>query len=209
MFAELASREEDGIELDVLVYRFESAMLGISSAPVGGGIGERHWAFNAQVSSDYDREDTAAHVSELARFLALEGVGVGMLTAAKVHHRERASVDGVDVESTVGLSHPTWAAREDSEPTTRVGTINTVIFVPVRLSDGALVNAIATATEAKSQSLFEAGVPATGTATDAVSVFCPLDGDAERFAGPRSVWGARVARAVHRAVLSRAKSWDA
>ncbi|HEV7958868.1 MAG TPA: adenosylcobinamide amidohydrolase, partial [Acidimicrobiales bacterium] len=154
-------------------------------------------------------EDVTAHVGELARSLALEGTGVGMLTAAKVHRRERASVDGVDVESTVGLSHPTWAASEDTEPTARVGTINTVIFVPVRLSDGAWVNAIATATEAKSQALFEAGVLATGTASDAVSLFCPLDGDVERFAGPRSLWGARLARAVHQAVRSGAKSWDA
>jgi adenosylcobinamide amidohydrolase len=209
MFAVLASRQEDGIELDVLVYRFEIAMLGVSSAIVGGGIGDRHWAFNAQVSSNYDREDITAHVGELAGPLALEGDGVGMLTAAKVRRRERASVDGVDVESTVGLSHPTWAASDDAEPTTRVGTINTVIFVPVRLSDGALVNAIASATEAKSQALFDAGIPATGTASDAVSLFCPLGGDIARFAGPRSLWGARIARATHQAVLSGAKSWAA
>lgn len=209
MFAEPASRREDGVELDVLVYRFETGMLGASSAAVGGGIGERRWAFNAQVSSNYERTDLTAHVGELARSLALDGVGVGMLTAAKVRRRERASVDGVDVESTVGLSHPIWAASDDAGPTTRVGTINTVIFIPVRLSDGALINAIATATEAKSQALFEAGVPATGTASDAVSVFCPLSGDVERFAGPRSLWGARVARATHQAVLYGARRWDA
>jgi adenosylcobinamide amidohydrolase len=208
MFGELASRREGEIDLDVLVYRFETAMLGVSSSLVGGGIGARRWALNAQVSSDYEREDIALHVAELARTFSLEGNGVGMLTAAKVRRREHARVEGVEVESTTGLSHPTWAAGEDAEPTARVGTINTVAFLPVRLSDGALVNAIATATEAKSQALFESGIPATGTASDAVSLFCPLDGDVESFAGPRSLWGARLARAVHQTVLSGARNWD-
>ena len=72
---------------------------------------------------------------------------------------------------------------------------------------GALVNAISTATEAKCQALFEAGIPATGTASDAVSLFCPTMGDVESFAGPRSPWGARIARAVHQTVLSGARAW--
>jgi adenosylcobinamide hydrolase len=207
MFAVLTSRREGNVDLDVLVYRFTNPMLGISSASAGGGVGERHWALNAQVSSNYDREDISDHIRELSRALALEGLGVGMLTAAKVALRTRATVEGVDAEATTGLSHPTWAASEERETTSRVGTINTVIFLPARLSDGALVNAIATATEAKSQALFEAGIPATGTASDAVSIFCPTSGDAELFAGPRSPWGGRVARAVHGAVRAGARAW--
>jgi adenosylcobinamide hydrolase len=207
MFAALASRREDGLDLEVLVYRFERVLLGVSSAVVGGGIGERHWAFNAQVPDNYDRDDVATHVSELARTFALDDSGVGMLTAASVRRSERASVEGVDAEATTGLSHPTWAAERDADSSARVGTINTVIFVPTRLSDGALVNAIATATEAKSQALFDAGFSATGTPSDAVALFCPLGGDIERYGGPRSLWGARIARAVHRAVLTGAHAW--
>jgi adenosylcobinamide amidohydrolase len=130
-----------------------------------------------------------------------------MLTAANVRQRERASVEGVEVEATTGLSHPTWAASTDEESSSRIGTINTAIFVPTRLSDAALINSIATATEAKSQALFEAGVPATGTPSDAVALFCPLDGDVERFGGPRSLWGGRIARAVHDAVVAGARGW--
>ena len=73
MFAELASRREDGLDLEVLVYRFERALLGVSSAVVGGGIGERRWALNAQVRADYDRDDLARHVGELARDLRARG----------------------------------------------------------------------------------------------------------------------------------------
>ena len=81
--------------------------------------------------------------------------------------------------------------------------MNVVAFLPVRLSEAALVNAATTITEAKAQALAERCVPGTGTASDAVCVVCPADGDAERFGGPRSRWGAPLARAVHRAVLER------
>jgi adenosylcobinamide amidohydrolase len=79
--------------------------------------------------------------------------------------------------------------------------------VPVRLSEAALVNAAITATEAKVQALHDAGVPATGTASDATVVHCPTDGAAESYGGPRSTYGARIARATHSAVLAGARSW--
>ncbi len=82
------------------------------------------------------------------------------------------------------------------------GTINIVAIVPERLSPAAMVNAVMSVTEAKAQALWDAGVPATGTASDAVCIVCPDEGDAHRFGGPRSQWGARLARAVHRAVLA-------
>ena len=53
------------------------------------------------------------------------------------------------------------------------------------------------------------GSPGTGTASDAVTVVCPPDGPAEAFAGPRSIWGARLARAVRDAVLAGAVARDA
>jgi adenosylcobinamide hydrolase len=207
MFAELTSRRESNSQLDTLIYRFEHPQRAISSAAVGGGIGLRHWALNAQVSSHYDRVDLLAHAAEIAHALQLDGEGVAMLTAASVRQRSSASQDGVDVEATVGLSHPTWAASESTEQGAIIGTINIVVFVPVPLSDSALVNAVATATEAKTQALLDASILATGTPSDAVAVFCPPGPAAEAFCGPRSVWGSRVARVVHQSVLAGARAW--
>jgi len=206
MFAELASRRENGVELDVLVWRLRHTMLVASTALVGGGVGPRDWAMNAEVTDDYSRTDVDAHVAEMARALGLDGVGVGMLTAASVRRHECSNDEGVDVDVTVGLSHPTWAASDERAANDEAvaGTINVVVFVPVRLDDGALLNAIATATEAKSQALWEASVLATGTPSDAVTILCPIEGASTRFAGPRSSWGARLARAVHGAVLAGA-----
>jgi adenosylcobinamide hydrolase len=117
--------------------------------------------------------------------------------------------EGVEVVATVGLGEPEWAAAPRAEPRVPVriaGTINVVALLPERLSDAAFVNAIATATEAKAQALFELGISGTGTATDAVCIATPADGRAETFGGPRSRWGSRLARAVRDAVRLGAPS---
>jgi adenosylcobinamide amidohydrolase len=81
-----------------------------------------------------------------------------------------------------------------------------IVVLPLPLSDAAFVNAVVTATEAKTQAVLDAGFAATGTATDAICIAAPLGGKGEQFAGPRSPWGARLARAVHAAVLSGARA---
>ena len=200
------SRVEDGAERDLLVWRFSDAMLCASTTIYGGGVGLRQWILNAQVATDYSRVDIEQHMGELATGQELEGPGVGMLTAAVVRRHQYLSDEGAEVEATVGLTHPTWAASDgDATDTTPIGTINIVAYLPIRLDDGAMLNALTTATEAKSQALFEAGVSATGTASDALCVVCPLEGERERFAGPRSLWGARLARAVRDAVRAGAR----
>ena len=109
------------------------------------------------------------------------------------------------VDATVGISHPTWAAGITSTETPAVGgTINLVVQLPVGLDPGAAVNAVITATEAKAQALAARGVPGTGTATDAVTIVWPAEAAAERFAGPRSPWGTRIAQAVYQAVRAGA-----
>ncbi len=195
---ELASYS-DGEQLrPMLVWRFAEPLLAISSAPLGGGIQHIEWVINAGVSSGYARTDPAVHLGELAAGENLHGTGVGMLTAASVESWTWSGTEHVWVATTVGIRSPTWAAAEDgSGGGSSVGTINVIVVLPIHLSEAALVNAVMTATEAKSQALAEAGVPGTGTATDALVVACSTSGPAEQFAGPRSLWGARLARAVH------------
>jgi adenosylcobinamide amidohydrolase len=158
---------------------------------------------NAQVPSSYGRRDPGHHLGKLGVSLGLPARGVGMLTAADVRKVSVSHDSGVEVAVTAGLGHPTWAAGpECRRPVSMVGTINAVVWVPEHLSDGALVNAVTTATEAKSQALWDGKVDGTGTATDAVCVACPDAGPLHAFGGPRSLWGARVARAVHAALTA-------
>jgi adenosylcobinamide hydrolase len=231
---ELRTRAEQGCDIPVLVWRLPRAYRSISSAPLGGGLGTAAWVLNATVPMSYDRLDPDAHLAEIAAGFGLVGPGVGLLTGVDVTDRTGTGDGGVSCWATVGLGAPAWAAAPDghlrrqppagwtppAEPTSpahrddplpggvpRPGTVNCVIVVPARLSDAALVNAVATATEAKAQALWELGLAATGTASDALCVLCPVDGPTEAYAGPRSTWGARIARSVHAAVLSGGRDW--
>ena len=188
--------------LAALAWRLDAPLLSASTAAVGGGIGLREWVVNVQVPSEYGRRDVSAHIAEVAAALGLVGAGVGMLTAAEVGAVATAEDAGVRVEATVGLTRPVWAAAPATECETAVapGTVNMVVFLPVRHSDAALANLLCTVTEAKVQALLEAGVAGTGTASDAVTVLCAVSGSTEPFGGPRSAYGAPVARAVHAAL---------
>jgi adenosylcobinamide hydrolase len=208
MRPQLTERDEDGKPAPVLVWRFDAPVQAISSAALGGGIGARHWVLNASVPMSYDRPDPPAHLAEMATGLGLRGPGVGLMTGVDVADFATAGDTGVQAVATVGLGAPAWAAAPDGDLVRRgPDTINAVVWVPVPLSPAALVNAVATVAEAKAQALGELGVPGTGTATDATCVLCPLDGTAEPYGGPRSRWGARIARAIHAAVLAGGRSW--
>lgn len=200
------TRAEDGRDLPLLHWRFPEPVRMIASGPLGGGVGDRRWVINATVDRAYARMDPDRHLAELADGLGLRGPGAGLLTAVDVDAAQAAADGGVDVVATVGLGHPTWASAPDGDLRHGVGTINVVAWVPAALTDAALVNAAVTVTEAKVQALIGSGIQATGTASDAVVVACPTGGT-EPFGGPRSVWGARLARATHEAVLAGTRAW--
>ncbi|WDZ85731.1 adenosylcobinamide amidohydrolase [Micromonospora cathayae] len=231
----LTSRTEDGHDLPLLHWRATRPLRAVSSGPLGGGIGLRNWVVNATVPMSYRRDDPADHLADLAVRLGLDGPGVGLLTGVDVTELVTAADGGVRVWATVGLGIPVDAAapapsldaavpaqRDAAAPVPvesaarsgggtpghRVGTVNIVVLVPVRLADAALVNAVATATEAKTQAIRDLGRPGTGTPTDAVTVLCPPDGPAEPYGGPRSRWGGRLARAVYAAVRAGADGQD-
>ncbi|WP_456244632.1 adenosylcobinamide amidohydrolase [Longispora urticae] len=205
---ELTSRPESGSQIPILYWRLPAPMTAVSSGVHGGGLGVRDWVLNATVPMSYSRSDPAAHVGELAAGLGLTGPGVGLLTGVDVRDVVSAVDGGVSAHVTVGLGAPAWAAAPDGHLRRLTpGTVNIVCFLPVRLSDAALVNAVATVAEAKAQAIWELGIAATGTASDASCLLCPVAGDPEPYGGPRSEWGARVARAVHSAVLAGGKDW--
>ena len=193
--------------MPVLYWRFPEPLLAISSAALGGGIGPCSWLVNATVPMSYARTDPARHLGEIAAGLDLHGPGVGLLTGVDVADVVAAR----DGESASGPPSA-WAppiqaaapssARTPSSAGPHAGTVNVVVWVPQRLGAGALVNAVATITEAKTQAIRDLGLAATGTATDAVCVLCPAGGPAAEYGGPRSTWGGRLARATHHAVLA-------
>ncbi|MFI2609482.1 adenosylcobinamide amidohydrolase [Kitasatospora sp. NPDC018619] len=204
-----AVRTEDGACRHLLVWRAGPGWRMVSSAVLGGGLGERGWVLNAQVRPGYSRMDPAEHLAELAAAQGLSGPGVGLMTAAEVDDCTRAEDGGVTALATTGIGVALWAAEPAAEPVEyRPGTINILAVVPAAVTDAGLVNLLATATEAKVQALLEAGYDCSGTPSDAVCVAVRAaapQGPADPFGGPRSLWGARLARAVHRAVRAGAE----
>ena len=185
-----------------LLWQLPDGLEAISSAPVGGGRTRPRWVLNIRVPMTYDRVDLDAHASEVATAEGTDGPGVALFTAASVERNARGEVGGATVDATVGVSKPTWAADETgSHERWSPGTINLVAFAPAKLSEAAAVNLVMTMTEAKTEALQDRGIPGTGTASDAVVVLWPADGEPEPFGGPRSRWGRRVARATYDAVL--------
>lgn len=176
----------------------------LSSGSVGGGLQAVSWVLNIAVAGDYRRTDLDRHAAEVASEVGLSGSGTALFTAADVNHHQYAALDEVEAWCTVGVTRPTWPADRAALATAGQrlppGTVNTVVLVPVRLTASALVQAGLTAAEAKAQACVEAGVPGTGTCSDAVVVVAGADGPEESFAGVRSYWGARIAIAVHAVV---------
>ncbi|WP_445397732.1 adenosylcobinamide amidohydrolase [Streptomyces sp. LE64] len=206
---ERLARVEDGGTLGALLWRAGPGWRMVSSSVLGGGLGERAWVLNAQVSHGYRRTDPDRHLAALAADAGARGTGVGLMTAADVTAHGRAQDGGVGAVATAGLGVRGWAASPAGSATVphQPGTVNIVVALPVALTDAALVNAVVTATEAKVQALLDAGYDCSGTPTDAVCVAArvPAPGaEVHGFAGPRSPWGARLARAVHRAVRAAA-----
>ncbi|HEX4655109.1 MAG TPA: adenosylcobinamide amidohydrolase [Mycobacteriales bacterium] len=212
--AALARRTEGECLLSTLVWRFASPVTCVSTAAVGGGLAEPLWLVNAQVPHGYRRTDLAQHGEQIATALDLSGPGVVMLTAVDVRHRETVTVEDVTVTATVGVSDPVWAADLSVDPTCTAtpvaGTINLVVQLPVRLTPAAMVNLVATVTEAKCQALADADVPGTGTPSDAVAVVCPPGaGQLSLFGGPRSATGRPAAIATYRAITAALRSGSA
>lgn len=188
-------------EMPALLWNFSETLDSLSSAAVNGGVCSIDWLLNIRVPSDYARSDLAEHAEEVAGALHLAGSGSTLFTAADVQKVQHTSVGGVCVDSTVGVTKPTWASDasggyEDWQP----GTINIVALVPVSLSLSAAVNAIITVTEAKTQALFRHDVPGTGTASDSVVVCWPKRDLSEEFCGPRSRWGSLLAQATFQTI---------
>src|SRR3546814_18215248 len=89
----------------VLVWRFATPVRAIATTALGGGIGEREWAVNAEVGLGYAEADPAAHVASIASAIdpALAGrSGLGFLTAAPGADVPSAVVGGKTAEGRGG-----------------------------------------------------------------------------------------------------------
>ncbi len=154
--------------------------------------------------------------------LKAEGLvdAVGLMTSRSVASYADTIAEEPDARArclaTVGLGN---ALRAGDPPgvSARIGTINLLVHVETALSDEALLEASAIATEAKAAVLLEAGLrsrrsglPATGTGTDCTVITCPRALRATRsvrYAGKHTAIGSVVGAAVAEAVARGTRRW--
>ncbi len=147
------------------------------------------------------------------------GEAVGLLTSRDIrrHHFHEAQVEDEAAAclATAGLSNSERVGRRQHlRP--QVGTINLLVRVNRRLSDGAMIEAMSIAVQARTLAVLEAGVEtlpdgaaATGTGTDCIVVAAPPGDPEEQFAGLHTDIGAAAGRAAYDAVMLGAKAWIA
>lgn len=189
--------------------RSRTALTSLSSSFFGGGFRRVRHIINAKVAKDYCSNDPAGDLQAVAARCDVDGPFVGLLTAVPLRKARLAFAEegglrvgalvtaGVANATSAGISPP-W----ESGP----GTINTIVLLDARLPRSALLNAMITATEAKSATLNEMsihtpeGVLATGTSTDTVTIATSARGSDQPFAGPATAIGWLIGKAVRQAV---------
>lgn len=205
-----------------LIASFSAPVRACSWAIVGGGIVETAHVAWLEVQDDElgPAVDPLVFVGTKLRARGLAGA-VGLLTGRRLSAHLDLGVerDGVRARcvATVGLGNA-LAAGDPAGVAPPVGTINLLVHVDVPLSDQALIETSAIATEAKCAAVIGAGVrsrstgrPATGTGTDCIVVACRALGSggapSESYAGKHTAIGAAVGAVVTAAVARGIAEW--
>ena len=190
---------------EALLLRSDTPLHILSSAVVGGGFTRADVIINRHVSKHYDHPDPAAELTAFARERGVSGAFVGLMTAVYMKNTRVVTLSEgklrLTLVMTAGFSNTTAAGLSPSAAL-RPGTINIILLIDARLTPAAMVNAVITATEAKTHVLRSwglqtpDGLPATGTSTDAVVIASTGRGPNLPYAGPATPVGHLMGRAV-------------
>lgn len=181
----------------------------VSSAPLGCGILNVDKVLILQVHKDYHSERPEDELRDLINELKTGKNTVGLMTAAEIRKVLTVSKQTfedlqVTVVVTAGTANALVAGENPFRPRGEIiglGTINIITLINKPLTDGALVNAVITVTEAKSIALRNLGFHAAGTSTDSVVIACPEKGEKLKYAGTATEVGLLLSRAVREAIV--------
>jgi len=200
---------------DSVRLHFAEPLRALSTAVLNGGLCRAGGFLNLRVDRDgpVEPEDPELTLRRAAQPLFGDVATVGMMTAASMASlravRGQAGGAAVALALTAGLHNARRAGDPAAAPaaTPPVGTINIAVVTSLALTDAALAEAMLVITEAKAGLLQEIGVrspvsglPATGTGTDALAVFCPARTPQVRYAGTHTALGELLARLAMRAL---------
>ena len=191
----------------------------LSSAALGGERRRVRYIINHTVKKSYNCDNPDQDLARLAAEIGLDEGVMGLMTAVDVRHTVvRSGIRKalpVAVLCTAGTGNacaagiPVFPGKNATAP----GTINIVVLIDGNLTGAAMVNAVITATEAKTRAIFQAGIRlpdgsmATGTNTDAIVIACTGRGKPLPYAGAATKLGYLVGHTVYRAVTQGIKDY--
>lgn len=202
---------------DTIFVKFFTERRGISTSKLNGGICDNFQSvFNHHLSQeniDYlTNHDVREYLINHCNSLNIDyKFSTGLITLAKMNHVSIVvkSFKNLEVMAITTAGVRTNASRAGDpasyyEEYGKFGTINTLILVNVDLADETLIDAVMTATEAKTVALNDLKIPsqysngyATGTGTDGIAVFSNPNSDNRLSnAGKHSKLGELIAECV-------------
>jgi len=197
---------------EVLIVHSQQPLTVLSSAVVGGGVVRVRYLLNRHVHRDYNCLDPVADLVVFARSQGINEAFVGQMTAVSLQKARavtlRAETLTVAAVVTAGVNNATTPGLS-APMTPGPGTINMILLIDACLPPAAMVHAVITATEVKTQVLMARGIrtpegyAATGTSTDALAVASTGSGTPLLYAGPVTLVGWLIGRCV-RTVLEEA-----
>lgn len=192
----------------------------LSSAVHNAGIGWYKTFVNRHVDQHYYADDVQ---SEMAHYLKNHSFSlyetVGMMTAALTENVEietfEAPFGSVIIAVTAGLGNAVDVAEVSKRNDDfTVGTVNTWVIINGYLHEEAFIQAVVTATEAKTKAFqveevkdIFSGTIATGTSTDSILIAATQNGEELPYAGPITPLGKRIAEGVYECTVRAIRTY--
>ena len=203
------------ITKDYIAYNAKAPLKVISSAVHNAGMGWYDTLLNRSIAPEYDiyrvKEETLDFLLE-KKFSPTSSVV--MMTAVETNCVEIQRFTKNELEIvimvTAGVGNSVDVTKtylRDELP--HVGTINTWVLINGKLTDEAFIQAMITATEAKTKALADqqikdsvTGTIATSTATDSLLIAATQQGEEMPYAGPITEIGKLIGRGVFEVTIA-------
>jgi adenosylcobinamide hydrolase len=157
-----------------------------ASTGINGGIRSVSTLLNHTLGQDCDTASAEKVLEIVAAGAGIGGDYFGLLTTVPASQACVLQYDFITVFITAGIR------REEPG---RAGSINIIVTSSEGMSDGALLETVMVATEAKAEALLALGLPLTGTPADTVMAGCEGE-ERHESAGRMTEAGQRVREAV-------------
>lgn len=192
--------------------QFDQPLRTLSNGVIGDGIQWLKHFCNFHVEKNYNCSEPDRDLRNwMTKYSIPYEQAVGMMTAVQledvvIRHEEFESIQMLAVVTAGTGNAVDITSRSHFKAKQTIGTINIMLFIDSHFTDGALVNAYMSATEAKTKALLDMNIKdphsntiATGTSTDSLLLGLTQQGERTPYAGSGTIVGKGIGRIVYEA----------